>query len=470
MKRSICVMILALLLTVALMVPAALAAGTAANPAPGEDFPIASPESVGLDSAALAQAVNFATSRDAASVRILRHGYLVASSALDPVTATLPNHLFSSTKGVVSLLTGRALALGKLKIDDPISLYVPEADAAHGAITIRQLLTQSSGLQFSWAADLNPLLPDSVKQCLALPFVHEPGTYFEYAQTTCTLLAYTVERAVGRDLQDFAQDELFGPLGIPRSDWFWMRDMAGHTHGYAFLFMPPRDLPRLGQLLLQGGVWNGKRLLPAGYVQAAGASSPTNPGYGFLLWSNQGDHFFTPTIPTREDIPRPIVASAPRDMYGFFGMLDQLIFVIPSWDMVIVRTGVPGNYDIFDPQAVVTALEADWAHEFFRLVGNSIMDEPVPDAGAYQSSGGFSGIDIPGVANPALTVSGVAAGLPGLTDPRVGMQGALSQLKTVLSIVDTGAGLPGKVTQNLQGSMVFWAGRTRVISFLSLVH
>lgn len=470
MKRSLGIIILSLVLLLALMPGAALAGKAPANPAPGEDFQRVAPESVGLDGAALAEAVNFATSRNAASVRILRHGYLVATSGLDTLTATVPNNLWSTTKGVTSLLTGRAIALGKLQLDDPISLYVPEADAAHGRITIRQLLTQCSGLQFSWAADLNPLLPDSVTQCLALPFVHEPGTYFEYAQTTVTLLAYAVENAVGQDLQDFAQEQLFDPLGIPRSDWFWLRDLAGHTHGYAFLFMPPRDLPRLGQLMLQGGVWNGRRLLPASYVEEAGSSSPTNPGYGFLLWSNEGDHVYTPTVPDREDMQRPLVTSAPRDMYGFFGMLDQLIFVIPSWDMVIVRTGIPGNYDLMDPHSLVTAIEADWCHEFFRRVGQAITDMDIPDPGYYQPTDGITGLDPMAIADPTLIANGMAAGLPGLADPQAGLHSALSELGTLLDVVNTGVNLPGKIVGNLLETLCINPSTTGLLKLMVLIR
>ncbi|MHB8781203.1 MAG: serine hydrolase domain-containing protein [Candidatus Geothermincolia bacterium] len=381
------------------------------NPGAGEDFTRVAPAAVGLDGEALAAAVNFATSRNAASVRVLRHGMLAATSSLDGATAAIPNNIFSSTKGVVSLLTGRALTLGRLSLDDPIGKYIPEADEAHARITVRQLLTQSSGLAFSWASDLNPLLPDTVKQCLVLPFVHEPGTYFEYAQTTVTLLAHTVERAVGMDIQDFAQRELFGPLGIPRNDWHWMRDNAGHTHGYAFLFMPSKHLTRLGQLMLQEGAWCGEQLLSRDYVREAMLPSPTNPGYGFLLWSNRGDSVISPSIPSREEVAHPLVPTAPRDMYAFVGFLDQIIFIIPSWDMVVVRTGVAGNYDILNPQVASTAMGGDWMYEFFLLLGEAVLDEELPEAAPYRSEGPQEPEPL-AIVDPRLLLDGMLAGTP----------------------------------------------------------
>ena len=200
-----------------------------ALPAAGQDFEPMAPEALDLDPAAVAEATRYGTATNAVSMRIYRYGCLAGESALDPLTRSIPNNVWSTTKGVTALLTGRALQLGLLQLDDPISRYIPEADAAHGAITIRQLLTQSSGLRFVWTGDLNLGNPDSVRYTLALPIDHAPGTEFTYGQTTVSLLAHVVERAVGYDLQAFAQQELFGKVGIARNDWFWLRDRAGHT-------------------------------------------------------------------------------------------------------------------------------------------------------------------------------------------------------------------------------------------------
>ncbi len=436
--------VLMIVMLVITVLPIPAMAGTvssnAPNPGTGQDFKTTSPESVGLDGQALAEAVNFASSRGGISVRILRHGYLVDTSWLDPITGAVPNNIWSSTKGVVSLLTGRALTLGKLSLDDPIGKYVPEADAAHGKITIRQLLTQSSGLEFSWVADLDLLMPDSVKQVLALPFAHDPGTYFEYAQTTVTLLAYTVEKAVGEDLQVFAQEQLFGPLGIPRTDWFWLRDRAGHTQGFAYLFMPPKDLTRLGQLTLQGGVWNGKVLLSADYVKQAQTPSASNPVYGYLLWTNEGDYGFTPTIPNRRRVEGALVPSAPRDMYAFVGFLDQMIFIIPSWDMVVVRTGVPGNLDLTDLQAMLTAYTGDWMYDFFQLLGKAVKDVQVPDTGPYQSRNEGEGLDLGALVNVPQIVGGLGLG-GSYSPPGVNLLGSGDQIAyigLVQSVLDIG--------------------------------
>ena len=82
-----------------------------------------------------------------------RHDCLVGQSGADTDTRFVPAGLWSATKGIVSMLVGRAVQMGRLSVDDPIGRYLRDVDAAHGAITIEQLLTQSSGLAFHWAND-----------------------------------------------------------------------------------------------------------------------------------------------------------------------------------------------------------------------------------------------------------------------------------------------------------------------------
>lgn len=371
--------------------PGAHAATTCAPPTGSAEFQRVAPEQVGLDGAKVRSAARFMVSRLALSVRVYRHGCLAATSDLDPSTQHTRNNIWSATKGVTALLTGRAITQGRLGLDDPIGRYLPEADAAHGRITVRQLLTQTSGLRFAWISDV--LAPDAVRYTLSLPFEHEPGTYFEYAQTTVTLLAAVVQRAVGEDLQAYAQRELFDPLGIPRSDWNWARDAKGQTQGYAFLFLPPKHLGRIGQLLLQEGDWHGRRLVDAAYIRELRAPTPTNGAYGFLAWTNAGGWMVTATAPSRRVLREPFISSAPRDTYAFVGFMGQLIVVIPSLDMVVVRTGFPGNTNP-DLHSLLTSKEGDMDYEGMRRLMRAVTDVEVPDPGPYTRVRRFEGFDV----------------------------------------------------------------------------
>lgn len=421
------------------------AAARCALPALGEEFASLTPEQLDLDPAAVSQALLYANSTNALSVRIYRYGCIAGKGLLDPLMESVPNNVWSTTKGVVSMLTGRAIALGLLRLDDNVGKFLPEADAEHAAITVRDLLTQSSGLHFAWSGDLLELGgPDSVRYTLALPFDSPRGTDFTYGQTTVTLLAKLVERAVGYDLQEFAQQELFGPLGIARDDWFWLRDRAGNTHGYAFLFMPSKNLARLGQLMVNGGVWGERRLLTSGYVSDAGAPSSTNGFYGYLLWSNRSDSGYpVELLSDVQPVNHPLVASAPRDMFMFVGFLDQIVFVVPSLDMVVVRTGLPGNFEL-DLQTVTSAHPGRWMHEFFRILMRGVKDRSIADPGPYPGYDTPLALDLQYFVDP-VTIAGALALGPQAPEGcnLLGCDGGISYEGLLQSVQDAGCTLLG---------------------------
>lgn len=364
----------------ALTVPAITAAGAhpashrCSLPDDGSGFHRRDPGDVALDPEGVQEALDYATERSARSVRVYRHNCLVGTSRLDPATESTQRNLWSSTKGVVSMLTGRAATLGHLSLSDRIGQYVTEADGAHGRITVEQLLTQSSGLPLNWMVEGGELPPDTVRYTLDLPVEDEPGTDFEYGQTTVTLLAHTVERAVGDDIQSFAQRELFGLVGIERDDWFWRRDRAGNTHGYAYLYLAPKDFARLGHVMLHDGAWRGEQLIDESYVDRASSPSDTNGVYGYLYWVNTLDRGYTVGgSGTEREVENRLVASAPRDMYMFVGLQDQICFVIPSLDMVVTRTGTHTR---------------SWQYEFFRILMQAVRDRDIEDPGPAEGGSG----------------------------------------------------------------------------------
>ena len=107
------------------------------------------------------------------------------------------------------------MTLGLISPDDPVGSLVPEADRPHGAITMHDLLTMTSGLHWNGFRDYNIFtMPDRVRDALTLEVVKPPGTYFEYAQSAVALLAEAIGRSAGEDVRRFAQRELMTPLGI----------------------------------------------------------------------------------------------------------------------------------------------------------------------------------------------------------------------------------------------------------------
>jgi CubicO group peptidase (beta-lactamase class C family) len=295
---------------------------------PGFAWRTAAPDDVAVDGARLQEALDWATTHTSASVAIVRHGCLIGTSRLDALTSSQSFDGWSMTKSVTSMLVGRAVTLGLVDIDEPIRRLVPEATGAHGELTMRHLLTMTSGLHVNWVRDLSPM-PDRVRDALSLPFDHDPGTKWQYAQSPVTLLAHALERAAGEDLQSWAQSELFGPVGIAAGSWTWDRDRAGHTEGWAHLHMRAGDFARLGHLMLAGGQWNGERLISRQYLRQALTATPANDAYGFLFWLNYGDSYVLPDVEGPDEGSGPLVAAAPRDMFLMAGSGEQRTFVIP---------------------------------------------------------------------------------------------------------------------------------------------
>ncbi|KQR99299.1 hydrolase [Williamsia sp. Leaf354] len=382
---------------------------------PGSGAPsTASPASVGIDPGRLDAAIAFASSRLRTNITVFRNDCLVGRGPFNAVTDDLPWNLWSGTKSVVSMVAGVAHSEGRLALDAPIGRYLPagEGDAAHRAITVRDLLTQTSGLKQSIVSEGIPaaldLDTDIVGQALALPIVHRPGTFFEYGQHNADLLAHVVQSAVGEDFQTYAQRTLFAPLGIGRGDWFWNRDRRGNTYGYAFLYMPPSDFARLGLLMLNDGSWNGRRVIASDYVAALRTPTATNPCYGFLFWLNRSP-CTGPSIPSRQTQDVAPLAGMPADAYAMVGLMQQNNFIIPSLDLLVSWTGAFGDVSP-DPITLLSgSLNSELYHDFLRLLAAAIVRPRLPDPGPYRPTFNLT-VDPDQSADPSIALGAFGLG------------------------------------------------------------
>lgn len=354
----------------------------------GEEYPRAEATSVGLDPAAVRAAVDYWVREGAENLKVFRHGCLVAEGALDSATDDIPRQNWSQTKTVSALIAGVAIREGILKLDDPIGKYLPDGvgDADHRAITVRHVLTMTTGLELN-PVDGMTLNADVTgpREAMDMRVRHRPGTYFEYDQNAASLLNWTVDNALqaaGTDYLTFARTQFFEPLGVPSSAYWWQVGPTGTPMTHSGLYLAPEQFGRVGELLRTDGVFAGQRFVNAGYLKRLRTGTTANCGYGFMVWLNGcggNARQVNASIVTRQEISpaRPWIATAPADMYYSWGAHGQHVFVIPSLDLVITRTGErsPDNSSDtaqLDQNMIWNGAQRAGYEEFFRLLLNDV--------------------------------------------------------------------------------------------------
>lgn len=250
--------------------------------------------------------------------------------------------LRSVTKSVVGLLYGIALA-GKLvpEPSEPLLAQFPEypdlaADAARAGLTVEHALTMSLGLE--WREDLPydnldngevamELAPDRYRYVLERPVVLPPGTAWTYCGGASALLGRLISTGTGRSLPDVARETLFGPLGIGTVEW--MAGFDGVASAASGLRMAPRDLSRIGRLVLSGGSWDGRQVVPQAWLDAMlrrRLPADGRLGYGYHWYLGDSS-----------------VGSTEVRWVAAMGNGGQRLYVVPEFALVVAVTA--GDYD-----------------------------------------------------------------------------------------------------------------------------
>lgn len=256
-------------------------AHTIASPAKVEPFAKIDSKAAGIDPAALERLVKRAEETHSDGLIILQDGKLVGDWRFGKPAG--PIEAMSVTKSVVNLAIGHLVTTGKLRIDDPVATLYPQwKGTPKEKITVRHLLDHTSGIQANPMAQEVYLSWDLVKQALDAPLASEPGTVFSYNNKAVNLLAGLVEKVSGRKLDEYLRDEVFAPLGVTRFNW--LRDPAGNPHCLAGVEIDPLDLAKIGQLMLDEGVFQGRRLVSAEWVRESVRQGGGVSRSGLLWW------------------------------------------------------------------------------------------------------------------------------------------------------------------------------------------
>ena len=242
----------------------------------------ADPAALGLDTTALAGHLDACRQSGADACLVAYRGQIVQEWYGPGYAEPMPT--MSSVKSWTGLLAGILIADGALGLDDPVADWVPEWTAgAEAGVTVRHLLTMTSGLdQRTEPGESVDFEARKTAFVLALPLDRAPGEGWSYSNEGVQLLSPILERAAGVPLETFARERLFRPAGMHRTAL--AVDADGDANTFADAATTLRDFARIGQLMLQGGVWDGRQVVPAAWVRASVEPVPQNPGYGRLWW------------------------------------------------------------------------------------------------------------------------------------------------------------------------------------------
>lgn len=315
--------------------------------------PLRAASGASIDPPALQRAREYAAANRSSAFLVWRDGVLEESSYFGDTKAESLLTSRSLAKPMTAIAVGRAMALGKIRsLDQPVADFIPEwrTDERRRLILVRHLLDMRSGfLPQSMSPDpahilnrayLHPRHDEIIIR--EYPVVDAPGSRYEYNNASSEMVAVLIERATGRRYAEFISSEILQPIGAPGGN-VWVNRPGGVAHSGCCLMLPAEAWLRLGILLAADGVWESRRLLPVGYVTEMRRPTRENPYYGLGVYV-AGE--YTPrrgfAHPEREADSRKVLHSEPYlapDLFLFDGNANQVVYIIPSERLVILRMG-----------------------------------------------------------------------------------------------------------------------------------
>lgn len=267
-----------------------------------QPFPRATPESQGVSSLHIRK---FLEELDRGGdlymqdVMVLRRGHVLCEASFGAQDLRAPKHTFSACKSVTSLAVGLLVGDGLLSLEDKVAdlfddLCTPAIRRRLKNMSVEDLLTMRAGVIFSEAEALTE--GDWPRRFLNSSQKGEPGAEFFYNSLNTYMLSAIVCRKTGKGLTEFLQERLFTPMGI--TDVLWEKCPMGIEKGGWGLYIRPEDMAKLGQLVMDGGMWQGRQLVSGDYIRRATAPHSTPPeaigdfNYGYQIWVGRKENTF----------------------------------------------------------------------------------------------------------------------------------------------------------------------------------
>ena len=333
---------------------------------------------------------------------VIRHGKVVFEAHYAPFRPDIPHMLCSCSKSFASAAVGFAIDEGRFALDDPIVGLFPEKlkGTPHpyaAAMTVRHLLEMST----AYADAIQPASEDWTADFLNREPDHYPGTTFGYDSIGTHVLCEAVQKFTGMTVHEYLTPRLFEPLGIAPEEVRWSVGAMGVNHGGGGLCLTPEGMAKFAQLLLSDGVWEGRRVLPEGWVSeatrgrvsAAASDGSYKPSYGRKFWRVQDGG------------------------YACLGLAGQAILVHPERDVAFVGTanGFQTDYHYFHTTFF-------WQYVYKELAEGAIPREDAAyaellrrteRAEAFLPEGGSESPHIPEIGGKRLTAERNALGATG---------------------------------------------------------
>ncbi len=304
---------------------------------PTQEWQVTTPEKQAMDSTTLDRIISFVRDSrlEVNSVIVIRHGYIVYEKYFrEPWNKDRIHNIHSCTKSVMGSLVGIAVQQAKIRsLNDKMVDYFPNRtiqnlDERKKSVTLFNLLTMKGGFDwpertYPYTDPRNPIIQahrsnDFIQFVLDRPMATQPGTTWAYNGGLSQIFSAIVTNKTGMTTLEFAKKNLFSPLGITK--FVWRTDRQGLYDAAGGLSMTPRDMAKYGYLILNGGVWEGRQIIPADFVAESVKTQTAfkaNAGYGYQSWW---------TVPV-------------DGYYYAAGIKGQKIYVMEKQDMVLVTTG-----------------------------------------------------------------------------------------------------------------------------------
>jgi CubicO group peptidase (beta-lactamase class C family) len=305
----------------------------------------------GIDSSSLRAAADYSRDHRGSAVLVMTGGQVVFSEGQNGFSLSQAHMLASGSKSFACALAVALMDQGVLSLDERVSTTLPEwaTDPLKRQVTVRHLLSFTSGLPGRIGPNAVRLNADLFGSALHAPFQAPPGSRFTYGNAHLAAFGLLVQRKTRLDPALVLQRQVLDRIGVRAQ---WTRDQKGQPNLAGSASMTALDWAKYGQLIVQGGVWNGRRVLSKEGLNQCFKGSEALATYGLTWWLNLP---FGGTLDAGDEVPvqavgvgsgeaQQIAPSAPMSMVMAAGALNQRLYLLPEEQTVVVRFGEGGPW------------------------------------------------------------------------------------------------------------------------------